>query len=203
MGQPDPRIDAYIARAEPFARPILELVRSVVRKACPEVEETLKWGMPSFVYHGQILCGMAAFKQHATFGFWQGANIVGPDGRKGEEAMGQFGRLSRVADLPGKRELGGYVKQAMVLIDAGVKRPSTKGAQPKPPPAVPEDLAAALKKNAQARKTFEAFPPSQRREYVEWIVEAKREATRLKRVEQSVEWLAEGKPRNWKYMASG
>lgn len=203
MGQPDPRIDAYIARAEPFARPILEHVRSVVRKACPEVEETLKWGMPSFVYHGQILCGMAAFKQHATFGFWQGANIVGPDGRKGEEAMGQFGRLSRVADLPGKRELGGYVKQAMVLIDAGVKRPSTKGAQPKPPPAVPEDLAAALKKNAQARKTFEAFPPSQRREYVEWIVVAKREATRLKRVEQSVEWLAEGKPRNWKYMASG
>lgn len=196
----DPRIDAYIAQAAEFARPILEHVRGVAHKACPEVEETLKWGMPTFVYRGQILCGMAAFKQHASFGFWQGANIVGPDGRKGEEAMGQFGRLTRLADLPGKRELGGYVKQAMALIDAGVKRPTTKSAQPKPPLDVPEDLAAALKKNAKARKTFEAFPPSHRREYVEWIVEAKREATRLKRLQQTVEWLAEGKHRNWKYM---
>ncbi|KRA20478.1 YdeI/OmpD-associated family protein [Lysobacter sp. Root604] len=200
MPQHDPRIDAYIAQAAEFARPILEQVRGVVHKACPEVEETLKWGMPSFVYRGRILCGMAAFKQHASFGFWQGANIVGPDGRKGEEAMGQFGRLTRLADLPSKRELGGYVQQAMALIDAGVKRPTTKSAQPKPPLAVPEDLAAALKKNAPARKTFEAFPPSHRREYVEWIVEAKREATRLKRVQQAVEWLAEGKHRNWKYM---
>ncbi|KRD39494.1 hypothetical protein ASE35_03845 [Lysobacter sp. Root916] len=200
MPQHDPRIDAYIAQAAEFARPILEQVRGVVHKACPEVEETLKWGMPSFVYHGRILCGMAAFKQHASFGFWQGAHIVGPDGRKGEEGMGQFGRLTRLADLPGKRELGGYVQQAMALIDAGVKRPTTKSAQPKPPLAVPEDLAAALKKNAPARKTFEAFPPSHRREYVEWIVEAKREATRLKRVQQAVEWLAEGKHRNWKYM---
>lgn len=200
MPQHDPRIDAYIARAAEFARPLLEHVRGVVHKACPEVEETLKWGMPSFVYRGQILCGMAAFKQHASFGFWQGANIVGPDGRKGEEAMGQFGRLTRLADLPGKRELGGYVKQAMALIDAGVKRPTTKSAQPKPPVDVPEDLAAALKKNAKARKTFEAFAPSHRREYVEWIVEAKREATRLKRVGHTVDWLAEGKQRNWKYM---
>ncbi|NUO75142.1 MAG: hypothetical protein HOQ32_03925 [Lysobacter sp.] len=200
MVKTDPRIDAYIAGAAEFARPILEHVRGVVHKACPQVEETLKWGMPSFLYQGQILCGMAAFKQHASFGFWQGANIVGPDGRKGEEAMGQFGRLTGVADLPGKRELGGYVKQAMALIDAGVKRPSTKSAQPKPPVEVPDDLAAALKKNARARKTFEAFAPSHRREYVEWITEAKREATRLKRIEQAVEWLAEGKQRNWKYM---
>lgn len=200
MVQTDPRIDAYIARAAEFARPILEHVRGVVHQACPQVEETLKWGMPSFLYQGQILCGMAAFKQHASFGFWQGANIVGPDGRKGEEAMGQFGRLTRVADLPGKRELGAYVKQAMALIDAGVKRPGTKSAQPKPPVDVPDDLAAALKKNAKARKTFEDFAPSHRREYVEWITEAKREATRLKRIEQTVEWLAEGKQRNWKYM---
>jgi len=200
MGQPDPRIDAYIARSAEFARPLLTHLRGVIHSACPEVEETLKWGMPSFVYHGRILCGMAAFKQHASFGFWQGAHIVGPDGSKGDEAMGQFGRLTGVKDLPGKRVLSGYVKQAMALIDAGVKRSSSKSATPKPPVEVPPDLAAALKKNAKARKTFDAFAPSHRREYVEWITEAKREATRLKRVEQTVEWLAEGKQRNWKYM---
>ncbi|KRA74166.1 hypothetical protein ASD78_11715 [Lysobacter sp. Root667] len=200
MGQPDPRIDAYIARSAEFARPLLTHLRGVIRSACPEVEETVKWGMPSFVYHGRILCGMAAFKQHASFGFWQGAHIVGPDGSKGDEAMGQFGRLTGVKDLPGKRVLSGYVKQAMALIDAGVKRSSSKSATPKPPVEVPPDLAAALKKNAKARKAFDAFAPSHRREYVEWITEAKREATRLKRVEQTVEWLAEGKQRNWKYM---
>lgn len=200
MGQTDPRIDAYIAESAEFARPLLVHLRGVIHGACPEVEETLKWGMPSFVYHGRILCGMAAFKQHASFGFWQGAHIVGPDGGKREEAMGQFGRLTGVKDLPGKRELSGYVKQAMALIDAGVKRPSTQRTTPKPPVEVPPDLAAALKRNAKARKTFDAFPPSQRREYVEWITEAKREATRLKRLEQALEWLAEGKPRNWKYM---
>ncbi|RDZ28260.1 YdeI/OmpD-associated family protein [Lysobacter silvisoli] len=202
MVQTDPRIDAYIARAAEFARPILEHLRGVVRQACPQAEETLKWGMPTFTYQGKILCGMAAFKQHASFGFWQGANIVGPDGAQGDEAMGQFGRLTRVADLPGKRVLSGYVKQAMALIDAGATRPGAKRGAPKPPLEVPADLAAALKKNAAARKTFEAFPPSHRREYVEWLTEAKREATRLKRLQQTLEWLAEGKPRNWKYMGT-
>ncbi|GAB3356067.1 YdeI/OmpD-associated family protein [Lysobacter tyrosinilyticus] len=199
MGQRDPRIDAYIARSAEFARPILGHLRELVHAACPECEETLKWSAPSFTYRGKILCGMAAFKQHATFGFWQGAMVMGGDGKKLDDAMGQFGRLTRVADLPGKRELTGYLRQAMRLIEEGVKRPATKDSKPKPAAEVPDDLGAALKKNAKARATFDAFPPSCKREYIEWIIEAKREETRSRRLEQTIEWLVEGKRRNWKY----
>jgi len=199
MGQHDPRIDAYIAKAADFAQPILVHLRAAVHAACPECEEALKWSAPSFLYRGKILCGMAAFKQHATFGLWQGARIVAPDGSKRDDAMGQFGRLTKVADLPGKRELAGYIRQAMQLVDDGVRRPSTKDAKPKPPVSVPDDLATALKKNAKALATFDGFAPSHRREYVEWITEAKREETRQKRLVQAIEWLAEGKSRNWKY----
>lgn len=203
MSQSDPRIDAYIAKAAPFAQPILEHLRAVVHAACPQVEEAIKWGIPSFVYRGKLMCSMAAFKQHATFGFWQGANIVGAQQSADSDAMGQFGRLSKIGDLPGKRELTRLVKQAMALIEAGVTRPATKRAQPKPPVELPADLAAALalKKNAKAKATYEAFPPSQRRDYVEWIESAKREDTRKARVAQAVEWMAEGKGCNWKYMA--
>lgn len=221
MSQTDPRIDAYIARAAPFAQPILEHLRAVVHAACPQVEETIKWGMPSFVYGGKILCGMGAFKQHATFGFWQGASVVGASPERSREAMGQFGRLTRVGDLPGKRELSKLLKQAMVLIDARGKKtagkpaanktpagrtatsdvPASKTRAPKPPVVIPDDLAAALKKNAKARATYAAFPVSQQREYVEWIESAKREQTRSSRVAQAVEWMAEGKIRNWKYVA--
>lgn len=199
MTPPDPRIDAYIAKSAEFARPILSHLRAVVHSACPEAEETLKWGAPSFTYRGKILCGMAAFKQHAAFGFWQGAQVTG-DGAEAEEGMGQFGRLTKLSDLPGKRELAGYIRQAMALIDSGTKRVPTKAAAPRATLEVPDDLASALKKNAQARATFDGFAPGYRRDYIEWITEAKREDTRQRRLEQAVEWLAEGKPRNWKYM---
>ncbi|WP_046656281.1 YdeI/OmpD-associated family protein [Lysobacter capsici] len=221
MSQTDPRIDAYIAQAAPFAQPILEHLRAVVHAACPQVEETIKWGMPSFVYGGKILCGMGAFKQHATFGFWQGASVVGASPERSREAMGQFGRLTRVGDLPGKRELSKLLKQAMVLIDARGKKtagkpaanktpagrtatsdvPASKTRAPKPPVVIPDDLAAAFKKNAKARATYAAFSVSQQREYVEWIESAKREQTRSDRVAQAVEWMADGKIRNWKYVA--
>ncbi|KWS03460.1 DUF1801 domain-containing protein [Lysobacter capsici AZ78] len=221
MSQTDPRIDAYIAQAAPFAQPILEHLRAVVHAACPQVEETIKWGMPSFVYGGKILCGMGAFKQHATFGFWQGASVVGASPERSREAMGQFGRLTRVGDLPGKRELSKLLKQAMALIDARGKKtagrtaankapagrtatsdvPASKTRAPKPPVVIPDDLAAAFKKNAKARATYAAFSVSQQREYVEWIESAKREQTRSDRVAQAVEWMAEGKIRNWKYVA--
>lgn len=221
MSQTDPRIDAYIAQAAPFAQPILEHLRAVVHAACPQVEETIKWGMPSFVYGGKILCGMGAFKQHATFGFWQGASVVGASPERSREAMGQFGRLTQVGDLPGKRELSKLLKQAMALIDARGKKtagkpaankapagrtatsdvPASKTRAPKPPVVIPDDLAAAFKKNAKARATYAAFPVSQQREYVEWIESAKREQTRSSRVAQAVEWMAEGKIRNWKYVA--
>lgn len=197
MGQRDPRVDAYLASAAPFARPILEYLRDAVHAACPGCEETMKWSVPHFLYRGAILCSMAAFRQHATFGFWKGALLdIGDRG----PAMGQFGRLTRVADLPGKRELAGYIRQAMALQDAGVKTPKARDPRPKPPATVPEDLAMALQRNRTARATFEAFPPSHRREYLDWITGAKREETRRKRLAQAIEWLAEGKPRHWKYM---
>lgn len=195
----DPRVDAYIARSAAFAQPLLAYLRDTVHASCPDVEETLKWGMPSFTYKGKILCGMAAFKEHVSLGFWQGRQIVAAQDRS-DDAMGQFGRITKRAELPGKREMAGYVKQAMALIDSGATRPAKKAAAPKPEAAVPDDLAAALRRNAKARATFEAFAPSYRRDYIEWITEAKREDTRQRRVEQTVEWLAEGKPRNWKYM---
>ena len=199
MTQRDSRIDAYIAGAAEFARPILAHLREVVHAACPDCEETLKWGMPAFTHRGRILCGMAAFKQHAAFNLCHGSMIVGKDGRAMDEGMGQFGCLTKLADLPGKRELSGYLREAMKLIDAGVKRSSPPRGTSKPPAEVPADLAAALKKNAKARATFDAFPPSSRRDYIEWITEARRDETRVKRLAQAIEWMAEGKRRNWKY----
>jgi len=193
----DPRIDTYIAKQPDFARPILAHVRAVVHEACPDVEETMKWSMPTFVYGGGILCGMAAFKQHASFGYWKHALVVG----EGEprDGMGSYGKLTSVKDLPPKKTLLAHIKRAMQLNLDNVKSPAQRRAAPKPPPEAPADLVAALKKNAAARKSFEGFPPSAQRDYVEWIVEAKREETRAKRLAQAVEWMAEGKRRNWKY----
>lgn len=196
MGTRDARVTRYIEKAAPFARPILTHIRDVVHAACPEVEETMKWRMPSFVYHG-ILGNMAAFKQHATFGFWKGSLVFDSD--KAREAMGTFGRLTSVADLPSKRELTGYIRKAMALNAEGVKAPPKRTARPKPPLRTPPDLGAALRKHAKARATWEGSSPSHRREYVEWITEAKRPETRARRIATTVEWLAEGRSRNWKY----
>ena len=194
----DPRVDAYIARSADFARPILEYVRARVHEACPDVEETIKWGMPTFVYAGGILCGMAAFKQHASFGFWKHALVVGEGSPA--EGMGSFGKLSSIADLPAKRQLLTYLKSAARLNEQGVRTPAArKAAAPKPLPEVPADFAAALRGNAAAKTAFEHFAPSHRREYLEWILDAKREETRARRIAQAVEWLAQGKSRNWKY----
>ncbi|MFA6955097.1 MAG: YdeI/OmpD-associated family protein [Thermoanaerobaculia bacterium] len=195
MGKRDPRVDAYIAKAAPFAKPILEHIRKTVHGAWPAIEETIKWGMPFFDYKGPV-CQMAAFKAHCAFGFWKGSLILGRS-EKESEAMGQMGKITSISDLPSKREITRLVKAGAALNDAGVvvkRKPAAKR-----PLSIPDDLAAALKKNAKARATFEAFSASQRREYVEWIVEAKREETRTKRLAQTIEWLAEGKPRNWKY----
>jgi uncharacterized protein YdeI (YjbR/CyaY-like superfamily) len=199
MGKRDPRIDAYIDNAAEFARPILGRLREIVHEACPEVEETLKWSAPSFLHAGGILCGMAAFKQHASFGFWKHALVVGEGVPR--DGMGSFGKLTSLKDLPPKKELVALIRKAMQLNEEGVKTPGVrKSSTPKPAPAPPEDFVAALKKNRQARATFEGFPPSQQREYVDWITEAKRDETRQKRLTQAIEWLAEGKQRNWKYM---
>jgi len=194
----DPRIDAYIAAQADFARPILERVRALVHEACPDVEETMKWSMPTFVYGGGILCGMAAFKQHASFGYWKHALVVGEGAPR--DGMGSYGKMTSVKDLPPKKTLLAHIKRAMQLNVDKVKAPAARKSAPKPPPHAPDDLLAALKKNAKARKTFEGFPPGQQREYIGWIEEAKREDTRAKRLAQAVEWMAEGKVRNWKYL---
>lgn len=197
MASTDPRIDAYIAKAQPFAQPILVRLRALVHEACPEVEETIKWSSPFFLYRG-LFCHMAAFKQHCAFGFWKWKQVVGEDGTEG--AMGEFGRIEKLSDLPPKKALIGYLKKAMALNEAAVPAAThSKNAKAKPPLEVPDDLAAALKRNAKARKTFEAFSPSHRRDYIEWIVEAKRAQTRARRLATTLQWLAEGKPRHWKY----
>ncbi len=200
MPKTDPRVDAYIANAAEFAQPILRHLRQVVHETCPDVEETIKWRMPTFMYAGGILCGIAAFKQHCALGFWKSELIVPAGKLNNEQAMGQFGRITKVSELPSKEELVGYIRQAMKLNEAGVKVPSqAKRDKPRLAPATPADLATALKKSKKAKATFDAFSPSCKREYVEWITEAKREETRSKRVAQAVEWMAEGRKRNWKY----
>lgn len=190
----DPRIDAYIANSAEFAQPILTHLRQLVHAACPEVEETMKWSAPHFGYKG-MLCHMASFKAHCAFGFWKGS-ILFPDVEK--ESMGHLGRITSIKDLPSKKELTAYIKQAMKLNEEGVKAEAKPKTAPKEL-AVPDYFAAALKANKAAQRTFDAGSPSFKREYVTWIVEAKAEATRLRRMEQAIEWLAEGKARNWKY----
>lgn len=197
MGHRDPRVDAYIATSADFAQPILMHLRELVHGTCPDVEETMKWSFPHFMYQG-MLCSMASFKGHCALNFWKGALVL--DGAGSCEAMGQFGRITSLADLPPKTVLAGYVKKAMTLNERGVKGPvraRVRVARPEHP--VPPALAAALEKNAAARATFDSLSPSQRREYTEWITEAKTETTRDRRVATAVEWLAEGKTRNWKY----
>ncbi len=199
MGTRDARVDAYIAQSAEFARPILAHLREVVHAACPEVEETMKWSRPHFDYKG-MFCGMAAFKEHCAFGFWKHSLVVEKGGDGVEKGMGQFGRITRLADLPSKKVLTGYIKLAKQLNDEEVKSPTRS--KPKAPRelVVPDDLAKALAGNTAARATFEKFSPSNKREYVDWLTEAKTETTRTRRLATAVEWLAEGKPRNWKYM---
>lgn len=191
----DPRIDAYIERQAAFAQPILNHLRTMLHEACPDCEETLKWSMPSFLYKGKILAGFAAFKAHATFGYWNDAMLSQDEKNCG--AMGQFGRLTALGDLPSKAALIDLTRKSMALIDSGAKPP--RAAAKKPPFSVPQDLRAAIDAVPAAQATFDGFPPSQQREYADWVSEAKRDETRAKRLAQSVEWLAEGKRRNWKY----
>jgi uncharacterized protein YdeI (YjbR/CyaY-like superfamily) len=195
MGTRDPRVDAYIEKSAPFARPILAHLRAAVHAACPDVVETLKWKAPSFEHHG-LLCGMAAFKSHCAFGFWKHELVTGEE--RSQEAMGSFGRLTSTRDLPEKAELKRLIRRAMQLNEDGVKVERKKTAPKKPLP-VPPELKAALAQDARARAAFEAFSPSHRNEYAEWIGEAKREETRARRVAQALTWLREGKHRNWKY----
>ncbi len=202
MGKKDPRVDAYIAKSQDFAKPILEHLRDLVHKACPEVEETMKWSFPHFDYKG-MMCSMAAFKQHCAFGFWKASLMKDKKltaNAKTETAMGHLGRITSLKDLPNDKVLLSYIKEAKKLNDDGVKLPLKSAAKIKKEVVIPDYFLKAVKKNKTAYKAFESFSPSHKREYVEWITEAKTDETRNKRMATTIEWLSEGKPRNWKYM---
>ncbi len=198
----DKRLDSYIVKSADFAKPILNHLRSLVHKACPEVEETIKWGMPFFDYKGAGLCNMASFKQHCAFGFWKASLMKDKtliENAKGETAMGHLGKITSLKDLPSDATLIRYIKEAMKLNDEGIKvekKKPTRAKEVKPP----DYFLKELKKNKAAQKTFEAFSPSNKKEYVQWISDAKTEETRKSRMTTAIAWMAEGKPRNWKYM---
>lgn len=193
----DPRIDAYIAASPEFARPILLHLRAIVHAACPDVEETIKWSRPHFQYKG-MLCQISAFKEHCVMGFWKGA-LLFPDMEE-KESMGHFGRITSLKDLPPEKDIAAIVTRAMKLNDDGVSSPARAIAKAAPRGLeVPDYFISALKQNKAALATFDAGSPSFKREYIDWIVDAKAEATRLRRMEQAITWLAEGKARNWKY----
>lgn len=200
----DPRVDAYIEKAAPFAQPILSHLRKLMHQACPHATETMKWSMPFFVQQGIIVASMAAFKQHCAFGFWgpEMKKVLGKDGHNASYGMGSLGRITGLDALPSERALLAYMSQAADFVESG-KRTKSIDRSKKPAKKalrVPVELAAALKKNKMATKVFAEFSASCKREYAEWIAEAKRPETKAKRVKQAVEWIAQGKQRNWKYM---
>jgi uncharacterized protein YdeI (YjbR/CyaY-like superfamily) len=197
MGKKDPRVDVYIQTAPAFAQPILKRIRKAMHAGCPDVAETMKWSTPHFDYKG-VVAGMSAFKEHAALGFWK-SELLGLGRLGGGEGRGRYGRLTSVDDLPSETQLVALVKKAATLNEEGVKveRPA-RPARSKTVD-VPAYFTAALKRNKKALANFEAFSPSHKREYVEWITEAKSEGTRERRMAQAIEWIAAGKSRNWKY----
>jgi uncharacterized protein YdeI (YjbR/CyaY-like superfamily) len=205
MATKSTKVDLYISKSTDFAKPILIHFRKLVHSACPEVEEKIKWGFPHFDYKG-MMCSMAAFKQHCAITFWK-AQVMKDKilmaNAASESAMGHFGKITSLKDLPSDKKIIGYIKEAMKLNDEGINLPAkNKSDSNKKAVKVPNDFSLMLKKNKIAYKAFDNFSLSHKREYVEWITEAKTEATRNKRMTTAIEWLSEGKPRNWKYMKS-
>jgi len=203
MPAKDARVDAYIAKAPAYARPILERVREIYHASSPELVEEVKWGVPYYSYRG-LVGGMAAFKKHVSLGFWNASVMEDPQGIFEESGGGSSMcavKVTSVTDLPSGKVLTAYIRAAMALNEAGEK-PKQAAARQRPVPDAPADLMAALEREPDALATFQGFPPSHKREYVEWITEAIRAATRERRIAQAVAWMAEGKPRNWKYVKS-
>lgn len=202
MKDHDQRIDLYISNSAAFAQAILIHLRQLIHKSCPEVLETIKWGFPHFEYKGEILCSMASFKQHCTFGFWKASIMSDPHQllqTHGKTAMGHMGQLSDISDLPPDHILIEYIKEAARLNEEGIKVPAKPKLPAKKETAVPDYLISALGENMDALKTFQNFSSSNKKEYIDWITEAKTEETRHKRLATAIEWMAEGKIRNWKY----
>jgi len=196
----DARIDAYIAEAPAFARPILKHLRKLIHQGCPQAVETIKWGSPFFDYHG-LLCGLAAFKAHCSMFFWRDIDIgdLLPKTNTAGAGMGQFGKLTSLADLPDDSVLLACIRLAVEQRDSPASKPK-RAKQPVKETPVPPDLKKALSANAKAADTFKNFAPSHRREYIDWIQDAKRPETRARRLHTTLQWLAEGKPRNWEFL---
>jgi uncharacterized protein YdeI (YjbR/CyaY-like superfamily) len=202
MGKKEKAIDGYIAKSADFAKPILNHIRQLVHTACPGVEEKMKWSFPHFDYKGEMMCSMASFKQHAVFGFWKAALMKDPvlvENAKAETAMGHLGRITSLKDLPADKKLTAWIKEAMALNDKGVKLPSKIKTAERKELMVPEYFMKALAKNKKAQSVWNAFAYSHKKEYLQWITEAKTEPTREKRLTTTMEWLSEGKGRNWQY----
>jgi uncharacterized protein YdeI (YjbR/CyaY-like superfamily) len=197
MGKKDPRVDEYIKKSADFAKPVLSHFRKLVHQACPDTEETIKWSFPHFLYKG-MLCGIASFKKHCAINFWKQSLIFGDE--KQRDAMGQFGRITSLSDLPSDKKIIEYIKKAAKLNEDGVKVLRRAPKKQKQELALPDSLIAALKRNSRALAAFENFSPSQKREYVEWITEAKTAPTRESRLATAVEWMEQGKTRHWKYL---
>jgi uncharacterized protein YdeI (YjbR/CyaY-like superfamily) len=202
----DPRIDAYIAKSKPFAQPILIHLRELVHKACPSVAETIKWSRPFFEYKGVILGNMSAFKEHCSFGFWgeEIAAVLREEKVLQPDAMGSLGRITSIRDLPANKQMLSLLGQAVAFIDSGQYTSPIAARQkvakaPAAAPQAPPEFAKALKASKQAAAVFAAFSPSCKKEYIEWIADAKRPETRDKRIATAIEWISEGKQRNWKY----
>jgi uncharacterized protein YdeI (YjbR/CyaY-like superfamily) len=204
--QVNPKVDAYILKAAPFAQPILTHLRALIHKACPDVVEEIKWSRPFFLHRGVILCNVSAFKAHCSVGFWgvQIGKILKEDGAVQDGGMGSFGRITSVKELPPDKQLLGYLRQAAAFIEGGegetwvaARRRVVKA--PKPALETPPEFAAALKKSKPASTAYAAFSSSCQREYIEWIASAKRPETRDNRIAQAIAWIGEGKQRNWKY----
>jgi uncharacterized protein YdeI (YjbR/CyaY-like superfamily) len=197
----DPRVDAYINKSAAFAQPILTHIRELVHKSVPDIEESIKWSMPFFTYKGQMFGNIAAFKAHCSFGLFGGAMkaYLEEQGIAKNGNMGAMGKITTLKDLPPNKILTAYCKQAAAFIDDGAKTMTRPKKAAKPAPETPAELAAALKKNKAATKVWNDFAPGSQREYAEWITEAKRSETKEKRIAQAIEWIAEGKQRNWKY----
>ena len=196
-----PEVDAYIEQAGEFARPILRKLRQLFHEACPDIRETIKWGSPFFEHKG-IVGNMSAFKRHVSYGFWKAGLMSDPEGlleKAGNTEMAVL-KATCPGDLPADEILLQYIREAVALNEKGVKIPRARAAKRPRQLEVPDDLMAAIRADEQAVATFEGFSYSNRKEYVEWVTAAKRPATRAQRLATTVEWLAEGKPRYWKYI---
>ena len=204
MGKKEKVIDAYIAKSADFAKPILNHLRELVHKTCPDAEEKMKWSFPHFDYKGEMMCSMAAFKQHCVFGFWKASLMKDPtlvENAKSEVSMGHVGRITSLKDLPADKKIIAWIREAMQLNEQGIKLPAKPKSTDKKELIIPDYFLKALSKNKKALQTFEAFSYSHKKEYVEWITEAKTDETKIKRMSLAIELREEGKSRNWKYAA--